>query len=236
MIPNPLLLSVAFSASIGQVWSFRCKCVSSQCLHLPNLQKSTADLEKIPTESCWPTASQWTAFNRSLAGKLIADTPPALPCYPGPMWDAEACAAIDVELTNQAYVSQNPIALSYPTDSCPPINASAGNPCTIGDQPNETCPSLSSAAGHPPGSCSIGDQPVYTVNASQVADVTAGINFARQRNIRLVLRNTGHDILRRYAFRLHYPPVSNLCQIYGLWKHANLDSISENRVKFSAII
>ena len=53
-----------------------------------------------------------------------------------------------------------------------------------------------SAAGSV-GTCSIGDQPRYTINATEIADVAAGINFARQRNIRLVVRNTGHDILRR---------------------------------------
>ena len=48
-------------------------------------------------------------------------------------------------------------------------------------------------------SCSIGDQPLYTVNATEVADVVAGVNFAREHNVRLVIRNTGHDILRRFA-------------------------------------
>jgi hypothetical protein len=125
------------------------------------------------------------------------DTPPALPCYPGPAQNAAACAAIDVELTNQAFIAQNPIALSYPTDSCPPINATAGNSCTIADQPMNTCPSGNSTTKQPIGVCSIGDQPRYTVNATSIADVAAGINFARQRNIRLVVRNTGHDLLRR---------------------------------------
>ena len=141
--------------------------------------------------------SQWNAFNQSLSGKLIADVPPALPCYPGPAYNAEACAAIDIELTEQSFVSQDPIALSYPTGSCPPINATAGSPCTIADRPTDTCPNGNHTAAAPAGTCSIGDQPRYTVNATKIADVVAGVNFAREKNIRLVIRNTGHDILGR---------------------------------------
>lgn len=159
------------------------------------------DTRQAPEDDCWPSTSQWNAFNQSLTGKLIADVPPALPCYPGPAYSAEACAVIDTELSEQSFISDNPIALSYPTDSCPPVNASAGSSCTIADQPTNTCPNgnLTSAAAL--GSCSIGDQPRYTVNATEIADVVVGVNFARKKNIRLVVRNTGHDILRR-SFRL----------------------------------
>ena len=150
-----------------------------------------------PENDCWPSTSQWNTFNESISGKLIADVPPALPCYPGPAYDAEACTKIDTELTEQSFVSDNPIALSYPTDSCPPIKASAGSSCAVADQPMDTCPNGNVTSTAPIGSCSIGDQPVYTVNATRTADVVAGVNFARDKNIRLVIRNTGHDLLRR---------------------------------------
>ena len=154
--------------------------------------------EQDPAESCWPSISQWSAFNHSLGGKLIVDVPPALPCYPGPAYNAETCAALDDELTTQAFVSNNPIALSYPTDSCPPINATTmESPCTIGYEQNNSCSSNNETTSQAVGTCSIGDQPVYTINATEIADVLAGINFARHKNIRLVVRNTGHDILRR---------------------------------------
>lgn len=151
---------------------------------------------KIPGDSCWPSTSQWASLNISLGGRLITDIPPALPCYPGPAQSAEACAAINVQLTDQAFVAQNPIALSYPTESCPSINATAGSPCTVGYQLSSSCPG-GNVSAVPVGSCSIGDQPPYTVNATEVAHVAEGINFARHHNIRLVVRNTGHDVLRR---------------------------------------
>lgn len=146
-----------------------------------------------PDDSSWPSLSLWAALNSSLSGKLIADTPVAESCYPGQAFDSRTCASIGVDLTSQTFVSDNPIALSYPTDSCPPINL----PCSAGDNPTESCPSANVTGAASVGTCSIGDQPRYTVNATEVAHVATGINFARQKNLRLVVRNTGHDILRR---------------------------------------
>lgn len=80
-------------------------------------------------------------------------------------------------MTNQTFLAETAIGLSYPTESCPPVNVTA-------DLPLKTC--------------SIGDQPRFTVNATEVEDVAATIKYASQKNLRLVVRNTGHDILRRY--------------------------------------
>jgi hypothetical protein len=45
---------------------------------------------------------------------------------------------------------------------------------------------------------------VYTINATEPAELAAGMAFARKNNIRLVVRNTGHDILGKYVvFLLH---------------------------------
>ena len=121
----------------------------------------------------------WSTFNTSLSGKLILNTPLAIACYPGPQQDATACAAIDTQWSNASFQSNYPVGLSYPVDlSCPPVNASAG----------ET-----------PGTCSIGDLPRYTVNATEPEDVAAAILFAKKHNIRLVIKDTGHDILGRYG-------------------------------------
>ena len=147
-----------------------------------------------PSNICWPSPAQWRLFNHSLGGKLIADVPPAIVCYPGPAFNSEACTAVDRDLTNQSFVADNPIALSYPTNSCPPVNLKA-NPCAIGYSNSALCSTANTST--PLGTCSIGDQPRYTVNATEGSDVEAAIDFAREHNIRLVVRNTGHDILRR---------------------------------------
>lgn len=76
-------------------------------------------------------------------------------------------------LTNSTFIAQDPIALDFPIV--------------------EACPAVNYAAGASPGNCSLGGSPVYTVNATTVEDVVAGVNFAREKNLRLVVRNTGHD-------------------------------------------
>ncbi len=45
------------------------------------------------------------------------------------------------------------------------------------------------------GTCAIGGFPSYTVNVSNVAQIQLAINFARNLNLRLIVKNTGHDFL-----------------------------------------
>lgn len=112
-----------------------------------------------------------------MSGALIQDTPPAIACYPGPQQNLQTCADLVVELTNSTFIANDPNALDYPIlDACPVVDF---------------------AAGQTAGSCSIGDTPRYTVDATSPAQVAAAVNFAREHNIRLVVRNTGHDILGR---------------------------------------
>jgi hypothetical protein len=47
----------------------------------------------------------------------------------------------------------------------------------------------------PDGHCDIGGYPSYAINATKVGQIQLGINFARNNNIRLVVKNTGHDFL-----------------------------------------
>ena len=45
----------------------------------------------------------------------------------------------------------------------------------------------------PTGNCTLGGYPTYAINATNVAQIQLGINFARNNNIRLMVKNTGHD-------------------------------------------
>ena len=110
-------------------------------------------------------------------GSLIKDTPPAIVCYPGPEENLSECATVVDGLTNSTFIANNPIALDYPI--------------------NETCPAVDYSAGQEPGTCTLGDSPIYAVNATSPEDVVKGIGFARNHGIRLVVRNTGHDLLGR---------------------------------------
>ena len=41
--------------------------------------------------------------------------------------------------------------------------------------------------------CTLGAYPEYAVNVSSVAQVQLTVNFVRNLNIRLVIKNTGHE-------------------------------------------
>jgi hypothetical protein len=120
------------------------------------------------------------SLNTSISGKLIKSVPAAIVCYPGPLQNLTACSIVVSKLSDEELVRNDPIALdsSSSTDyDCPPIDFSAG--------------------GVAVGNCTIGDAPRYVVNATTSDDIVRGIEFARKHNIRLVIRNTGHDGLGR---------------------------------------
>lgn len=43
--------------------------------------------------------------------------------------------------------------------------------------------------------CILGNYVDYAINVSQVSDISNGIAFATEHNIRLVIRNTGHEFV-----------------------------------------
>ncbi len=45
--------------------------------------------------------------------------------------------------------------------------------------------------------CSGQGYPIYVVNATCAEDVKKGVDFARENNVRLVVKGTGHDYLGR---------------------------------------
>ena len=124
---------------------------------------------------------------------------------------------METALTNQTYIAETAIGLSYPTDSCPAVDPKA-------ESPQKTC--------------SIGDQPRYTVNATEVSDVVATVKYASQKNLRLVIRNTGHDILRRYTVFKSSEVLGDAYtfQIDRIWQPADMDPLSQDRSSISAYL
>jgi hypothetical protein len=51
--------------------------VSSQC----NETEPVADCKCFPGDNCWPTAEEWSEFNSTIGGKLIATVPLAAACH-----------------------------------------------------------------------------------------------------------------------------------------------------------
>lgn len=165
----PLLGLVQGSSSQGD-----CKCVrATSCATIQSLQTNT--LLQAPHDSCWPSIDTWNALNQSVSGKLIHNKPPAVSCYPGPLENAQQCAFVNSHWSSSAFRARQPAGYVYPTAvTCPPIK-----------------PSVDDVSG----SCVLGPAPVYTINATEPEELATGIAFAKENNVRLVIRNTGHDML-----------------------------------------
>ncbi|GAB1203790.1 hypothetical protein APSETT445_002430 [Aspergillus pseudonomiae] len=139
---------------------------------------------KAPNEECWPTLTDWAELNDAVSGKLIRNTPVAEPCYYGDEDDQKLCDTIVDQWSNSTFQSLQPTGYCYPLDYA--------------------CPVVSTPTGTPQTECDLGPAPVYTINATEPEDVAEGIQFAKTHNLRLVIRNTGHDLLGSLQIWLKY--------------------------------
>ncbi len=126
-----------------------------------------------PGDSCWPSPETWADFNQTLHGKLLATVPLASPCHDDKFaeYNAAECQKLrDVWLEPQThYVSSSSVmAPLFANRSCDPFLAESAR-------------------------CIIGTYVSYAVNVSKASDVIETIHFATHHNIRLVIRNTGHE-------------------------------------------
>ena len=143
--------------------------------HFSRSGLTTQACKCFPGKPCWPTLSEWQAFNETLGGKLIATVPLASVCHDD-QWgsfDAEACA----ELQDKWYspethweTSSSAMAPYFANISCDPW------------YPRDA-------------QCVVGTYVQYSVSATSVQDYQRTIAFTTVHNIRLIIRNTGHDYL-----------------------------------------
>ncbi|KAL1801246.1 hypothetical protein ACET3X_001588 [Alternaria dauci] len=136
-----------------------------------------------PNDSCWPSTIEWSDLNKTLHGALIRGTPPGAVCYPSwPEYSQQACALVASQWYNSSYHATNPVSIDYPiwaNNSCNPIF------------PNGTSVTGNPYAGE--NGCSIGNYPAYVVNATSADQVSKALVWAGARNIRLVIKATGHS-------------------------------------------
>ncbi|KAI1089204.1 FAD-binding domain-containing protein [Rostrohypoxylon terebratum] len=135
----------------------------------------------IPGDQSWPSLEHWNDLNQTIHGKLIASVPLAAPCHytsegtseGATTFNQDRCDALRDEWffpTTHLGSPSSPMAYQFTNDSC--------NPFTDPDLP-----------------CTLGYHVAYTVNATEIEDFQAALQFVKRHNIRLVIRNTGHDYL-----------------------------------------
>lgn len=133
-----------------------------------------------PQQKCWPSQSEWTSLNETIDGNLAAVRPIAAVCHEGPEQDAEACEEVTSLSTNSTWRATQPGALQWTNwETWPEHNES----CYL-----DTDPSLP---------CEQGRVSLYSVKAKSAAHIQAGVRFAKQHNLRLAIKNSGHDFLGR---------------------------------------
>ncbi|KAJ2994638.1 hypothetical protein NUW58_g1502 [Xylaria curta] len=128
----------------------------------------------LPVDAGWPSPRQWSAFNQSISGRLIVGKPLAESCH-GDSFAASTCAPIREQYNLTDPYFPDPVNVMSPLflrDSCSPYTDPSA-PCTLGN--------LAS----------------YAVNVSRAEDVKAAVKFVKEKNIRLTIKNTGHDYLGR---------------------------------------
>ncbi|KAH8674701.1 FAD binding domain-containing protein [Tricladium varicosporioides] len=138
--------------------------------------KSTSKYEKAacktqPGTPEWPVDDEWAKFNASLGGALLKPAPPAIVCYPGPLQNTDQCNYLLKNASSTRFYINDPVTVL--------------TEWTEGD----TC----YATAAPTKNCTQGGFPSYVVNATTVKQIQIAVNFARNKNIRLIVKNTGHD-------------------------------------------
>ncbi|KAM0722339.1 hypothetical protein Q7P37_001780 [Cladosporium fusiforme] len=153
--------------------------LATSALSLPHGDDCSNDCRCFPGDDCWPSADQWSTLNDTVDGGLIATVPLAAVCYNNsdsansawPAYDEEACTFLRENWLDADVHYPDPTSIMAPffaNQSCDPF--------------------------HPESSgCSIGSYAQYTIDATCKSDIRAGLEFAKENNIRLVIRNTGHD-------------------------------------------
>ena len=136
-------------------------------------------------QSCWPSAAEFDGLAAQLSQPLLRPLPEALPCYTDAT--SEACTSVRNSFSNSTWRAE-----------VPGIMQNSNFEAYI--YPNNT---ISRCPWDPPAgqTCEQGSIPPVGVDARTPQDIQQAIRFARQHNLKIVVHNTGHDLLGRSAGR-----------------------------------
>jgi hypothetical protein len=121
-----------------------------------------------PEDAAWPNDQQWARFNASVGGNLLKPHPVGAACYPDrPEYNEDTCKYLVGPATASRFFFNDPLTALT----------------TWGE--GATCLQLLNTTGR---TCAQGGFPVYVVNATSVKEIQAAVNFARNKNLRLVIK------------------------------------------------
>ncbi|KAK0544411.1 hypothetical protein OC846_000905 [Tilletia horrida] len=155
-----------------------------------------------PSQSCWPTAADFASLNQTVGGRLVAVKPLAIPCYPANnsllnIGATLTCVGVSTNYKDGTFRANQVGAVQFDNWGACNSNANGLEACAL----NAKAPPVLGALTPVGKVCQQGRIAPYAVAAKSPEDVQAAIKFATAKNIRLVIKNTGHDYLGRSAAR-----------------------------------
>lgn len=147
-----------------------------------------------PNSPCWPSQSKWQSLNNSISGNLLQVQPWQQPCFDSTTFNQIECNSISQNYANASYRSTfvgstqsdnwETCNLSGTRDSC---SLDITNISNISVEPQKV-------VGR---TCGLGRLSPYAVSIHNESDIITSLEFAQKYNIKVVIKNTGHEYLGR---------------------------------------
>ena len=148
--------------------------------------KAASNCRCLYGQSCWPSQSDFATLSTQLSQPVLHPLPPESACYP-PSAPSGNCSDVIVNYTNGSWRSDQPGSMQNTNFETFIFHNNTISACY-----------LNTTLGIP---CGQGSVPPIGVDARSASDVQAAVNFATQHNLKLTVKNTGHDYLGRSTAR-----------------------------------
>jgi hypothetical protein len=155
-----------------------------------------------PGQKCWPSWREWQQLNETIDGHLYQTIPMGASCYENSeYYGAAVCGEVE-----SIYNSSVPRGSFYGETYWLNWEACGTSGCSLlSSNPRETLYK----------NCSLGSLASYYIDVRDTSHISAALRFAKAHNIRVSIKNTGHDFFGRSV-------ISNSLEI---WTH-NLDGLN----------
>ncbi|KAF7791875.1 hypothetical protein EIP86_002899 [Pleurotus ostreatoroseus] len=160
--------------------------LSLQALLHPGIWTKKPRCKCLSTEPCWPSAHEFSELQSQLSQPLLKPIPPASPCYTSGPTSAD-CLAVQNSWDNATWRSDQPGSMQSPNFDNYIFKNGTINACYLNTSLGVRCEQ--------------GSVPVLGVDTRWPEDVEAAVKFASTHNLRVVVKNTGHDYLGRSTAR-----------------------------------
>ena len=148
--------------------------------------KVTSTCRCLYGQKCWPSESKFAKLASQLSQPLLHPLPPASACYP-PSAPSGNCSDVTANYANGKWRSDQPGSMQNTNFETFISHNNTISACY-----------LNTTLGIP---CGQGSVPPIGVDARSGGDIQAAVNFAKKYNLKLAVKNTGHDYLGRSTAR-----------------------------------